>query len=112
MDSLRLTDDASAAVAKTPNRVSLDSMTDKIAAEYHFTLDKAVGPGMPLMPGMEVMTLYVIIMRNGFTVIGKSAPACPANFDAALGRKLAREDAIRQLWPLEGYLLREKLATS
>ena len=116
MDSLRVTDDASRAVQKTPNRVSLDSMTDKIAGEYFVTLADAVqggdGPVPPLLPGMEALTLCAIVMRNGFMVIGKSAPADPANFDAALGRKFAREDAIRQLWPLEGYALREKLATS
>ena len=108
MDSLRMTDDASRAVQKTPHRVSLDSMEAKIAGEYSFTLDKAL-PGVPLLPGMEVMTVCVIVMRNGFMVIGKSAPADPAKFNADLGHKFAREDAVRQLWPLEGYALREKL---
>lgn len=108
-DSLRLTDDQSKAVQKTPNRVSLDSMLDKIAGEYVTTLDKAFA-GSPMFGGMEVMTICVLVMQNGFMVIGKSAPADPANFDAALGHKFAREDAIRQLWPLEGYALREKLS--
>jgi hypothetical protein len=48
-------------------------------------------------------------MRNGFTVIGKSAPASAANFNAELGKKLAYEDAIRQLWPLMGFSLRDRL---
>jgi len=50
------------------------------------------------------------VTRNGFTLIGKSAPASPDNFDPVLGRKLAYEDAVRQLWPLMGYALRDKLA--
>ena len=50
-------------------------------------------------------------MRNGFTVIGKSAPASPENFDAAKGKLFAYEDAIKQLWPLEGYALRERLTS-
>ena len=108
MDSLRLTDDASRAVQKTPNRVSLDSMLDKVAGEYFTTLDKAFS-GCPILPGMEVMTICTLVMQNGFIVIGKSAPADPANYDEALGRRFAKEDAIRQLWPLEGYALREKL---
>lgn len=49
-------------------------------------------------------------MNNGFTVIGKSVPASPANFDAQLGRKLAYEDAVRQIWPLMGFALRARLA--
>lgn len=108
MESLRISDDLSKEVQKTPNRVSLDSMLEKIAGEYFTTLDKAVGES-PIIPGMETMTVCVLVMRNGFIVIGKSAPADPANFDPALGRKFAREDAIRQLWPLEGYALRDRL---
>ena len=109
MDSLRVSDDASRAVQKTPNRVSLDSMVGKIAGEYTTTLDKAFN-GCPLIPGMETMTICCLVMQNGFSVIGKSAPADPANFNEELGHKFAREDAIRQLWPLEGYALREKMA--
>jgi N4 Gp49/Sf6 Gp66 family protein len=45
-------------------------------------------------------------------VIGKSAPADPKNFDRELGREFAKENAIRQLWELEAYLLREKLANA
>lgn len=51
-------------------------------------------------------------MQNGFTVIGKSAPASPENFNAELGRQFAYDDAVRQLWPLMGYALRDKLAAA
>ena len=51
-------------------------------------------------------------MRNGFVVIGKSAPAAPKNFDAEKGRTFAYEDAVRQLWPLMGFALRDKLANA
>ena len=37
------------------------------------------------------------------------AAASPENFDAEIGRKVARADARDKLWQLEGYLLREKL---
>ena len=30
--------------------------------------------------------------------------------EAELGRELAYEDAVRQMWPLMGYALRERLA--
>lgn len=106
--SLQITDDAAAAVQKTPNRVSLQSIEDKIAAEYSFTADAAVG-NAPIVESLKVLTICIIVMNNGFTVIGKSAPADADNFNADLGRKFAREDAVRQIWPLEGYALREKL---
>lgn len=56
------------------------------------------------------MTVCCITLRNGFMVIGESAPASPRNFDAELGRKIARENARRRIWALEGYALRSKLA--
>jgi hypothetical protein len=49
-------------------------------------------------------------MNNGYTVVGKSACASPENFDAELGRKIAWEDARKQIWALEGYALRNQLA--
>lgn len=56
------------------------------------------------------LTLCVLVLKNGFTIVGKSACASPANFDMELGRKIAREDARKQIWALEGYALRNKLA--
>ena len=41
-----------------------------------------------------------------------AAISASANFNAELGRKLAYEDAIRQLWPLMGFALRDKLAAA
>lgn len=98
MDSLQTTENAAAAVAKTPNRVSLDSLKEKIdEVEY-------IAPGLS-----PYTTIAVVRMKNGFVVVGTSTPADPANFDPDLGRQFAREDAIRQLWRLEGYALRERM---
>lgn len=96
--SLEASDAAAAAVQKTPNRVSLDSMRAKIVErEFYY-------------PNVEpTMTIAVLKLENGFILVGKSAPADPANFDVELGRKFAEEDAVRQMWPLEGYALRERL---
>lgn len=57
----------------------------------------------------EVLTVCVLTLQNGFTVTGESACASPANFDEQIGNKLARADAIRKIWALEGYLLKEQL---
>ncbi len=54
-------------------------------------------------------TVCALALKNGFTVIGKSGCADPANFNAELGQKIARDDAVRQIWQLEGYLLKEQL---
>lgn len=99
MGSLETTDAESAAVQKTPNRVTLDSLKAKVEREEY------IHPEC-----LPTLTVCVLLLSNGFTIVGKSAPADPDNFNAELGRKFAYEDAMRQMWPLEGYALREKLA--
>ena len=59
---------------------------------------------------MAVLTFCVLVLRNGFTVTGESACASPENFDAAIGRKIARENAVNKIWPLLGFRLRDELA--
>lgn len=56
-----------------------------------------------------LLTFCVLVLRNGFTVTGESACASPANFDAELGRKIARQNAVAKVWPLMGYELRSRL---
>jgi exopolyphosphatase/pppGpp-phosphohydrolase len=62
-----------------------------------------------VFPG-TTMTVCALSLRNGYIVTGESAAASPENFDEAIGRKIARENARNKIWALEGYLLREKLA--
>lgn len=64
-----------------------------------------------VFPG-TTMTVCALSLRNGYIVTGESAAASPENFDEAIGRKIARENARNKIWALEGYLLREKLAAS
>ena len=45
-----------------------------------------------------------------FLTSGHSACVCPENFNAEIGRKIARENAVNKIWPLMGYELRSKLA--
>lgn len=59
---------------------------------------------------LGLLTFCVLVLRNGFTVTGESACASPENFDAEIGRRIARENAVAKVWPLMGYELRGKLA--
>lgn len=96
LSSNDLTDAASKAVQKTPNRVSIESIRAKFRnAEF-------IHPH-----SAPHMTIVVITLENGFYLVGKSTPADPANYNEELGNKFAVEDAERQAWPLEAYLLRE-----
>jgi hypothetical protein len=68
-----------------------------------------VGEDYYVFPG-TTMTVCALKLRNGFLVIGESAAASLENFDTAIGRKIARDNARNKIWALEGYLLRTKLA--
>lgn len=110
-ETLKATEAYSAAKSTHP-RVSLGDMEGKIAAEHYFSAGAALQAlGVDLAPGpLSILTICILVMVNGFTIIGKSAPASPENFDEEKGKRFAYEDAIKQLWPLEGYALRERLA--
>ena len=58
---------------------------------------------------LGLLTFCVLVLRNGFTVTGESACASPENFDAELGRKIARQNAVQKIWPLLGFALKERL---
>lgn len=62
-----------------------------------------------VFPG-TTLTVCALTLRNGFHVVGESAAASPENFDAEIGKKIARDNARSKIWALEGYLLRSKLA--
>ncbi|AST87987.1 hypothetical protein CIG66_25320 (plasmid) [Ralstonia pseudosolanacearum] len=66
------------------------------------------GEAYHVFPGTTV-TVCCLTLANGFNVIGESACASPDNFDAELGRKIARENAKDKIWALEGYALRNAL---
>ena len=55
-------------------------------------------------------TACLLTLKNGYTVLGESACASPENYDAALGRTIARSNAVNHIWSLEGYLLKERLS--
>jgi hypothetical protein len=116
--SIEQSDAESAAVAKNQSgRVSLADIEAAINAKFFRTgmdciADSADGTAsnMDYCESLNSLTVCILVMHNGYTVVGKSAPADPSNFNADFGRKLAYEDAIRQLWPLMGFAKRNELA--
>ena len=57
----------------------------------------------------DTFTVCVLLLQNGYSVVGKSGCARGSIFDAKEGEKYARESAVREIWPLEGYLLKQQL---
>lgn len=103
----------------TAPRVTPADIEANIASEHYFTaaegvsgsdLPPEVQPPVPAGHPLNLLTFCVLVLRNGFTVTGESACASPENFDAELGRKIARQNAVAKVWPLMGYALKERLA--
>lgn len=98
-------------------RVTPADIEANIGAEFYFTAaEGADGAGalrnkaVDGTPGpLELLTFCVLVLRNGFTVTGESACASPENFDAEIGRKIARVNAVNKVWPLMGYELKTRL---
>lgn len=107
-------------MATEPRTVTLEQINAEIASEHYFTAadgywaEGSVNSTDQSLDGcpspLEQLTFCVLIFKNGFTVTGQSACADPAKFNAEMGRKLAREDAIRQCWKLLGFRLRDQIA--
>lgn len=97
----------------TAPRVRPEDIEANIATEHYFTaMDGVIGSQLTVLPSyqpLELLTFCVIVLRNGFTVTGESACASPENFDAEIGRKIARQNAVQKIWPLMGYELKERL---
>lgn len=104
----------------TAPRVTPADIEANIASEHYFTANHGVQgeylsrpgdfAGLPVPTALHLLTFCVLVLRNGFTVTGESACASPENFDAEVGRKIARQSAVQKIWPLMGYELRTKLA--
>ena len=101
----------------TAARVTPADIEANIASEHYFT----AADGARMSPegnwpihnlntgSLGLLTFCVLVLRNGFTVTGESACASPENFDAEVGRKIARQNAAQKIWPLLGFALKERL---
>lgn len=67
-----------------------------------------MGEDYHVFPG-TTLTVCALKLRNGFVITGESAAASPENFDAEIGKKIARQNAREKIWMLEGYLLKQRI---
>jgi hypothetical protein len=108
-------------------RVTPDDIEANIVSEHYFTARDGrhgaladgnyVGRERPQpdeadLQALNLLTFCVLVLKNGFTVTGESACVSPENFDAEIGRQIARENAIEKLWPLMGYELKQRIHDS
>lgn len=76
-------------------RVTEETMKAQIESVAYMTPENA-----------PITTICVLKMTNDFVFIGTSTPAAPENYNAAIGQRYAYENALRQIWTHEGYLLK------
>lgn len=97
----------------TAPRITPADIEANIVSEHYFTASQAIAAHSAYaeIPPKEcdLLTFCVLVLRNGFTVTGESACASPENFDAGVGRNIARQNAVQKIWPLMGYELRSYL---
>ena len=100
----------------TAPRITPADIQANIKSEVYFTAfdgfhgsNATEDQSMATCDALKLLTFCVLVLKNGFTVTGESACASPENFDADIGRKIAREQAVNKVWPLMGYELKSKL---
>lgn len=94
-------EEAEPMITPAPAPVVTSSICDlEVVNEYYRNLGSAIKA--PDGPAGNV-TLCVLILRNGFVMVGKSACVHRENFNEELGQRLAREDALRQIGPFMGW---------
>ena len=80
----------------TAPRLTLEQVLGTISSEEYHVLQ-------------DTITICVLILRNGYKLVGKSMCVSAENFDVGLGKTIAKDDAVNQIWQLEGYMLKERL---
>ena len=112
----------------TAPRVTPADIEGVIATEHYFTAEQGHRQAMtdavygnggiiesqhahPAPQPLALVTICVLILSNGMKVVGvNEGPVSRENFDAEIGRRIARQKAVDQIWPMLGYELRTKLA--
>lgn len=116
------------AKGKTAPRITPADIDTAIASEHYFTafsgataagsvhvcgnMTKGTSISHDQLEHLKLLTFCVLVLKNGFTVTGESACASPENFDAEIGRNVARQNAVQKIWPLLGYQLKDRLSNA
>ena len=81
----------------TAPRVTPDELDSLITTAHYWQV-----------PGTTV-TVCVLELKNGFSVVGHSACISPENFDLVLGQDIAYTMARSRIWELEAYRKQQEL---
>ncbi len=99
-------------------REGVSKLTDRdvegmIVSEYAMSGWDAFSKQDNMTPDAEralrCVTVVVLVLRNGFTVVGAGVCASPENYDATQGRAEAKADAVAKLWTCAEFAARQRL---
>lgn len=101
----------------TAPRIDPPALAGAIIAEYYIhgspvplaANAPSIDPTSTQALGLSCLTICVLVLANGRTVVGESDCASPENHHFEISKKIAREKAIDKARPLLGYELRTKL---
>lgn len=90
-------------------KVTKEQIQEKIVAVHYVRLGTAVmGQNLiteELVDRLNCTTQCILVLKNGYTIIGKSSCVDPAEYDKGMGEQYAYENAFNKIWELEGYVL-------
>jgi hypothetical protein len=72
-------------------KVTLADLQNKVVGEMYW------------QPEGTTLTVCALTLNNGIIVTGDSACLNPSDFNADIGKKIAKDEAIDKLWFAEGY---------
>lgn len=81
------------------NTITIEDVNSSIVAEKDYHLGTKT-------------TAVVLTLSNGFEVLGTSACVDASNYDHEIGKKYAREDAVKKVWAYLAFELQTRLADS
>lgn len=101
--------------ANVAPRITPHDIENNITSEHYFTAAQGVignleEDALEIPEALDLLTFCVLVLKNGFTVTGESACASPENFNADIGKRIAREQAINKVWAFMGYALKSQLS--
>lgn len=96
--------------------VTKSMVADMIAATFYFTAEDGVlgqsemGTKPASRFNLDQVTICTVVLKNGTRVVGANyGPASRELFDTEKGREKALEDAMRQVYQMANFQLREQL---
>ncbi len=100
-----------AAISVAPRVAEKDLEANIVHTTFFTAAEGSIGKrgAKSAYESLNLLTICVLVLKNGFTVTGESACASPENYDKEIGERLALSDAKKKIWPLMGYELRTRL---